>query len=71
MMTAIRRVRITWIERGTRNAAVLGLDELIDTAHSDDEILENALYAAECQDVDLDRYEPVIEAVPGPAASSA
>lgn len=54
--------RITWIERGTRNAAMLGLDETIESGDSVAEIRDAAIYAAECQGVDLERYECVVEA---------
>lgn len=61
--SATRRVRITWIERGTRNAAMLGLEETMDTDWSLEECLEAAQYRANVIGVDLHRFEPVVEEI--------
>lgn len=49
-------IKLTWVHAGTNNAAMLGLDEIVE-ADSTDEAEDAAFYAAECQGVDIDKYE--------------
>jgi hypothetical protein len=55
--------RITWVERDTRNAACLGLDETIESDWTEEESREAAEYRAECAGVDLERYECIMEEI--------
>ncbi len=59
----MKTYRITWIERGTQNAACLGFDETIEGDWTEEETREAAEYHAECAGVDLDRFECVVEDV--------
>jgi hypothetical protein len=62
MTTTKTTYRITWVERDTRYAASLGLDETIkDSDFTWEEAKEAALYHGECAGVDLDRYEPMVQ----------
>lgn len=54
--TKTDRFKFTWVHRGTRNAAMLGLDEIVETPFLQAAI-EMAEYNAECQGVDLEKYE--------------
>jgi hypothetical protein len=64
-----RRVKITWVERGTDNAACLGLDETVEIEATDGADLVRAIlqaesdaeYHGECQGIDLKRYAPEAE----------
>lgn len=58
-----RTVQITWVEAGTNNAAMIGLDETIESFDSIDEIREAAEYHAECGGYDLSKYECKVEEV--------
>ena len=51
--------RITWCD-DQGNAACLGLDETV-IAESAEEVVRDAVYAAECQGIDTDRYHPEVE----------
>ena len=62
-VTKTRTVKITWVEKGTNNAAMIGLDETIESADTLDEIREAAEYHAECGGHDLVKYECVVEEV--------
>jgi len=53
--------QITWVERGTRKAAMLGLDETVQSDWTESETREAAEYRAECDGVDMERYECVVE----------
>jgi hypothetical protein len=55
------KVDITWVERGTNNAACIGHDEKGVEADSVGEAAENCLHYAEEAGIDLERYEPVVE----------
>jgi hypothetical protein len=61
--TPKRTVRITWVERGTRNAACLGLDETIETDWTITECREAALHRGSTAGIDLDRYDVNVEEV--------
>lgn len=56
-----RAVKITWVETGTNNAAMIGRDETINSSSPIDDIREAAEYHAECCGVDLERYSVVVE----------
>jgi hypothetical protein len=64
MTTATKRtVKITWVDRlaGYSSAAAIGLDETIETDWTTMECYEAAIYRAQCQGIDIDRYGPMIE----------
>jgi hypothetical protein len=63
MTAATRTVRITYVVRGTDDAAMIGLDEVVQTDSTDEEIIENAEYHAACQGYDSDMYEVCVEVV--------
>jgi hypothetical protein len=54
------RIRITWVVRDTNEAAMLGLDEIVEGDSLDDAVVA-AEYHGECQGIDLDRYGVVAE----------
>ena len=56
MTTATRTIRITWVFRGTRDAAMLGLDDIVE-ADSLDAAIDAAEYHAQCQNIDMDEFE--------------
>jgi hypothetical protein len=56
------RVRITWVAKGTNNAALLGLDETVE-ADSLGDARDAAIYHAECQGIELDRYDIEVEEI--------
>ncbi|MDE2100998.1 MAG: hypothetical protein KGL39_27375 [Patescibacteria group bacterium] len=58
-----RTVKITWIEIETQNAAMVGLDETIESSDTLDEIREAAEYHAECAGVDLTRFQCILDEV--------
>jgi hypothetical protein len=59
-----RRVKITWVERGTDNAACLGLDETVEVEAADGVDLITAVlqaeadaeYHGECRGIDTEKY---------------
>ena len=68
MQETTRDVRITWVLKGTNESAAFGNDETVRTDWTLDECREAAEYHAECDGVDLERYECVVEEVdPRPA----
>ncbi len=70
MNATTRTVRITWVEAGTNNAAMLGLDETIESSDTLTEIREAALNYGDEQNVDLDRYDVVAEETEGAATQT-
>lgn len=62
MSEILKHYRVTWVEKGTKNAAALGLDERLKVAGVTPEMIRQAaIYHAHCDGVDLDRYEPIVE----------
>jgi hypothetical protein len=62
MTTATHQIRITWVFRGTRDAAMLGLDDTVE-AESLEAAIDAAEYHAQCQNIDLDEFEVQAEFV--------
>lgn len=60
----LRTVKITWVEIGTNNAAMLGFDETIVTKWTLEECRAAALDRGAEAGVDLDRYDVVVEETP-------
>lgn len=57
------KVNITWVEKGTANAAMLGYDERGIEVDSVASAIENCEYFADQAGIDLDRYSPLVECV--------
>jgi hypothetical protein len=64
------KIKITWVEHGTNNAACLGLDETIDLDPNEgqpdlEEYRQDALYCGSCDrddpDAFLDHYDVIVE----------
>jgi hypothetical protein len=68
-MPTNKTIKITWVHKRTNRAAGIGLDETIpyDRERSDEDNLQqaevDAEYAAECQGINLQRYEPIVEII--------
>jgi hypothetical protein len=60
---ANRLVQITWFDRETGAAAMDGMDERIETDWTLEECRAAALYRGECEGLDLDRYDVMVEEV--------
>jgi hypothetical protein len=57
--TKTRIVRITWVD-AQGNAACIGLDETIRSDWTPEECRTAAIYHAQCQGIDTDRFHPEI-----------
>jgi hypothetical protein len=55
-----KTVRLTWVEAGTRNAACLGFDEVIEIPAGEvvdvDDLRDGGEYHAQCAGLDIERY---------------
>jgi hypothetical protein len=61
--TMMATFNLTWVERGTNNAAMLGHDEKGLVGDSEADVMADVLHHAEECGIDLDRYEPVLDEV--------
>jgi hypothetical protein len=57
---AERTIRVTWLDKAG-NAACLGRDETLITDWTDSEIIEAAYYRAECDGIDSNEYDLLLE----------